>query len=221
MTDARDKVLWKPACSPVDSFAIPDCNVLNGCYNRLSFNSRTQKWVLSPPFSSELIMENLIRNELKRLQTKYDALTKSRDYFRRRCQILETIIANEAPHIVVPGGPTQQERYFEHYCHAVSGETTEIASAASFGEVIIDEIGRNSRLSSFGRRWSLCVLMFSFLLRMLGSKCYDYLRLVIPLPSKTTLMRHFAPSLSTWRAVLLDFTRVSEICRLFRMKYLV
>ena len=61
--------------------------------------------------------------------------------------------------------------------------------------------------------------MFSFLLRMLGSKCYDYLRLVIPLPSKTTLMRHFAPSLSTWRAVLLDFTRVSEICRLFRMKY--
>lgn len=164
-------------------------------------------------------MENLIRNELKRLQTKYDALTKSRDYFRRRCQILETIIANEAPHIVVPGGPTQQERYFEHYCHAVSGETTEIASAASFGEVIIDEIGRNSRLSSFGRRWSLCVLMFSFLLRMLGSKCYDYLRLVIPLPCKTTLMRHFAPSLSTWRAVLLDFTRVSEICRLFRMKY--
>ena len=164
-------------------------------------------------------MQNLIRKDLKRLKTKYNALERSRDYFQRRCEILETIIANGARHIVVPSGSVQQERYFEHYCRLLSGQTREVTSVASFSEVIIQEIDHNSRLSPFGRRWSLCVLMFCFLVRMLGSKCYDYLRLMVPLPCKTTLMRHFAPSLSIWRTVLLDFTKVSQICSLFRKKW--
>ena len=171
------------------------------------------------PFSSEFLMKNLIRKDLKLLKAKCNALERSRDYFRRRCQILETIIATEARHILVPGGSSQQERYFEHYLQIVSGQTREITSVASFSEVLFQEIDHNSRLSPFGRRWSLSVLMFCFLVRMLGSKCYDYLRLVASLPCKTTLMRHFAPSISSWRAILLDFTKVSQICSLFRKKW--
>ena len=40
------------------------------------------------PFSSEFLMKNLIRKDLKLLKAKCNALERSRDYFRRRCKIL-------------------------------------------------------------------------------------------------------------------------------------
>lgn len=161
-------------------------------------------------------MENLLRTSIKNLKGKIDDVTRSRDYFQRRCAILETILSHEASQISVPGGPIQQEEYFQMYLHHVSTRQAVLSSAASFSEAILGEIESNYSVALPGRRWSLPVVMFCFLVRMMGPKCYEYMRSAMPLPSKTTVLRHFGPAINMWKQCLLDGAGIKPICNLFR-----
>ena len=159
---------------------------------------------------------NLLRHSIDAMKGKLADMTKSRDYFKRRCEIIETILSHEASHIRVPGGLMQQEEYFQRYLREVSSRQALISSASTFPDVLLGEVQSNSTVALPGRRWSLPVVMFCFLVRMMGPKCYDYMRAALPLPSKTTVMRHFGPSINIWKQAMLDPSGVTAICNLFR-----
>lgn len=138
----------------------------------------------------------------------------SRDYFKRRCEILETILANQFDPITVPGGPCQQEAFFKKYMGSDHCFEPPV-SVISFVDSFFEESWINAGISPQGRRWSPSVALFSFLIRSLGSKCYDHLRRIVCMPSKSTLLAKFGSLQQKWGDVLIDLERSSEICDLF------
>ena len=143
----------------------------------------------------------------------------SRDYFQRRCEILEAIIDEYDPSLLPPRGAPHQERFFKAYMKRTTAGNVEITGPETFCTSFIKEVTENSTRQPQGRRWSLTTLRFAFVLRSLGSKTYEYLRWFVPLPCKQTLLSHFRDSMSTWSRCLLDTKDLPDVCRLFRKRH--
>lgn len=155
---------------------------------------------------------------MKKLQRKYDNLGRSCSYFARRCEILECIL-QATTKLRVPKGPPAQESFFQSFLDNYFAHETEISMADSFTDFLLNESRRNEAVVPTARRWSSHTVMFCFLIRSFGRKSYDYLRKVICLPCKETIMRHFAPVCANWRDCLLDGAGIERICRMFRSLY--
>ena len=153
------------------------------------------------------------------LEEQLRQVTMSRDYFQRRCEILESIINEIDPSLVPPRGVTNQERFFRSYNQQISSYSVPLDSPQTFCRSLLEEIMENSSREPCGRRWSLTTLMFSFVIRSLGSKAYDYIRWFVPLPCKQTLLNRFGSSLKAWSQSLLNVECVAEICKLFRRRH--
>ena len=155
------------------------------------------------------------------LERQLRQVTMSRDYFQRRCEILESIINEYDPSLLPPKGPPHQERFFREYMNRTTAGSVQITGPETFCASFIKELTENSTRHPQGRRWSLPTLLLAFVLRSLGSKAYDYLRWFVPLPCKQTLLSHFRNSMSTWSGsrCLLDTKDLPSVCRLFRKRH--
>ena len=157
-----------------------------------------------------------LRLQIFHLKAKYRNLERSRNYCLRRNEILERILECENPHLHVPGGPTAQEIFLVSYLNRRRSLAQAPAQDEDFAHLLVHESQCNSIRSPPGRRWSLFVVQFCFLLRTLGSKSYDYLRSVLTLPSKSTFTRYFEAGFAQWKQSLIDAEMVGRICNLFR-----
>lgn len=169
-------------------------------------------------------------NILKALQAKQDKnfsdklarVEQSKRYYVRRCEILETILADIDIHSVPPRSASGQESFFQAYQGGILEREqmfTRVSTAPQFYESFIDELINNARREPHGRRWSLPIVMLAFVVHSLGSKAYNYLRAFIPLPVRQTLFNHFGEPLNAWRESLLNFTQAGNICSLFRRRH--
>ena len=155
---------------------------------------------------------------MKKLETKYDNLGRSCSYYSRRCEILESIL-QATTKLRVPKGPPAQESFFQSFMDGYFAQNNEVSMADSFSDFLLNESRRNEAVMPNARRWSSHTVMFCFLIRSFGPKAYDYLRKVICLPCKETIMRHFAPVCANWRDCLLSEDGVKRICAMFRSLY--
>lgn len=118
------------------------------------------------------------------LENKLREVKTSRDYFRRRCEILEAIVSELDPSLLPPKGAPSQERFFRSYMNRTMHCDIQRAGPETFCAFLIREITDNSVRQPQGRRWSLTMLLLAFVLRSRGSKAYDYFRWFVPLPCK-------------------------------------
>ena len=159
----------------------------------------------------------LLTRELNKAKQEINDLQKSCQYYKRRCEILETIIIDHDPNLLPPGGPTQQERFMREV-YGKPEPDSGTYGPETFEEVVINEILENSHRSPHGRRWSQTMTMFCFAWMSLGPKSYNFARTFLTLPCQDTLFRKFQGCQEGWKAVLCDGSRVSEIFELFRRR---
>lgn len=162
------------------------------------------------------------KSHIARLLRNTTRIQKSLQYFRRRCTILETILADIDRTALPPKSASQQENFFSE-CKKSREEKTkivlELPTAEPFYRLLAAEMLENSGRHPNGRRWSFPFLMLSFVARSLGSKGYDYFRQFIAMPTKQTLLNHFGAATQTWAECLVDVAKMSSICDLFRRRY--
>ena len=157
---------------------------------------------------------NATKLNLRKLEDKYDNLQRSCNYFKRRCEIIENLLRVTAD-LEVPRGPSTQESFFSSFLEYRFPPSV-VSSAESFADVFFRESQRNGQVIPRARRWSSHTVMFSFVVRSFGPKSYDYMRKVICLPSKSTLVRHFTPVCDEWRECLINVNGIDRICDMFR-----
>ena len=160
----------------------------------------------------------LLVRDLKKARQSVTDLEKSCDYYRRRCQILEQIIADHDANLLPPKGVTQQERFFQHLYPHIEPNLPE-NGPERFIDFLLNEIDINSQKPPQGRRWSPTTAMFWFALMSLGPKSYEFAREFITLPSRETFFRIFAEPQNSWKEALLDLTKLKSICMLFRRRH--
>ena len=148
-----------------------------------------------------------------------NGLTSSRDYFKRRCEILERIVHDHAPGLVPPRGAAQQEEFFRHYQEHVLENIDQIQGPDCFSDFLQKEIQRNTHVEPSTRRWSTPTMLFSFVCLALGSKTYEYMRTVMPFPSKQTCYSTFRKPVEQWQLSLTELSRVASVCDLFRRRH--
>lgn len=159
--------------------------------------------------------------QLTNLEGKLRKMKASRDYFRRRCEILESIVNEIDPSLLPPRGAPSQERFFRSYMAKTMDSEIHLAGPETFCASLTREMSENSTRQPQGRRWSLPMLFLTFVLRSLGSKAYDYFRWFVPLPCKQTLLSHFGKSMDSWSRRLLEVNELTEVCALFRRRHLL
>ena len=159
----------------------------------------------------------LIR-DLNKANQEVVNMQKSRQYYQRRCEILETIISDHNPSLLPPRGLSQQEEFFRDVYHRLEPEST-TSGPDAFESFVIEEIQRNSRLSPHARRWSPTVAMFCFVWMSLGPKSYRFARSILTLPCEDTLFRTFREPQEAWKDSICDVGQISRICTLFRRRH--
>ena len=154
--------------------------------------------------------------QLHNLTRRHDNVRRSRAYFERRCVILEHILKLECPHLNIPKGPVAQEGFYSTYIKEKSSAHEVAAPQENFVQLLLHESQVNALRQPSGRRWSMAVVKFCFLLRTLGAKSYDCLRTFLTLPAKMTFSRYFEPAFMTWKKCLIAPAMICGICQLFR-----
>ena len=160
----------------------------------------------------------VLARDLKKAKQSITSLEKSCGYYKRRCEILEKIIADHDEKMLPPRGVTQQEHFMEHvYPQIVS--SLDQNGPERFIDFVLNEIDINSQKPPQARRWSPITAMFWFAVMSLGPKSYEFARSFITLPSRETFFRIFAEPQDCWRDALLDLNKVRNICALFRRRH--
>ena len=147
---------------------------------------------------------------------KIASLKQSLAYFQTRTQILEHIIANRDPSLLPPAGVAAQARYLRE--QRIENSAI-VAFPQTFGSFLLECQRSNLDREPQGRRWDTSVLMLSCVLRNLGARCYDYMRMFVPYPCKQTLYNHFNMQSEDWKAALVDLSGIKGICHLFRRRH--
>ena len=163
------------------------------------------------------------RRKIVEITKKLEKEKKSKMYYIRRCEILETIINDNCPNLLPPKGMTAQEVFFDGYQNYTVDETNETETNEkildSLQNTLILEMQNNKRKNIHGRRWSDTAIMVSAILFFLGPKCYDYIRKIFTLPNPKTIKRHFKPAINNWKLSLVNLIYICDILQLFRRKY--
>ena len=153
---------------------------------------------------------------IARYKRKIASLKQSVAYFQTRSQILERIIANRDPSLLPPAGVAAQARY--QHEHSIETSMTAMFPE-TFGHFVVSSLRRNMDREPQGRRWETSVLMLAYVLRNLGARSYDYLRMFLPLPCKQTLGNHFQMQFEGWKMALVNLSGIKGICQLFRRRH--
>lgn len=159
-----------------------------------------------------------LTRDLNKANQEIINLQKSRQYYQRRCEILETIISDHDPSLLPPRGQSQQEAFFRDVYHRWEPAST-VDGPDPFESFIVDEMQRNSHLSPHARRWSPTVAMFCFVWMSLGPKSYRFARSILTLPCQDTLFRTFREPQESWKDAVCNLGQVSKICALFRRRH--
>ena len=153
--------------------------------------------------------------DYKKLKQQNKEITASRDFYKRRCDVLEEILRSIDANLIPPRSIWGQNQFIREFRRGyISPPVT--ATVPTFDLAFSRECHRNSQVAPNGRRWSNHMILFCYLLRSLGAKCYDYMRNMITLPAKKTLYLHFQSVTQEWRSNLLHVTGVHGICTLLR-----
>ena len=155
------------------------------------------------------------------IASELDKEQRSKAYYQRRCQILETIVCDLDRDLLPPRSASAQETFFQQYKQGImdGDKMAAVQSVEPFYESFVHEVLKNGQREPTGRRWSLPMLMLAFVLHSLGSKCYQYLRSLVVLPAKQTLYNHFGEAVDGWMESMLEISGVRNICLLFRRRH--
>ena len=158
-----------------------------------------------------------LTRELNKAKREIGDLRKACEYYKRRCDILETIILDHDPKLLPPRGCPQQEWFMREVYGKLEPEMASYGPD-TFEQVVIKEIQENSSRAPQGRRWSQAVVMFCFAWMSLGPKSYHFARTFLTLPCPDTLYGRFTGVQEGWKSVLLEQSQIRKICDLFRRR---
>ena len=155
--------------------------------------------------------------KISRLEKIIKALEKSRDYYQKRCQILEKIIEENLQGMKIPKGNSQQDEFIRHYSENPTNQKEENVDVQfSF----LQELSKNSLQMSKAHRFSESFLKFSYILYCLGSKSYSYLRTIFPFPSKSALLAKYQPfALNLSELLESGLNGMNSICSIYRKNH--
>lgn len=169
-------------------------------------------------------MKNIIKArfqlEIDNMKLKCDCLTRSIEYYKRRCEILEIILSDIDKNLLPPKGCSSQENFFKSYQENKSKTIIQADDQhITFAEDFFHESLCNQSKSQNGRRWSNRFIMLCYVLMNISPKCYDYMSHFFTIPYKLTLLNHYRKSVEIWKKYLLNIKEIPNICNWFWKEY--
>ena len=170
-------------------------------------------------------MENIVKARfqlhLEQLNKKYEDTKMAKRYFKRRSEILEIIISDIDKKLIPPKGGPYQEAFLNSYLENKSRKDQVTYDNQKLANIFFQESAKNAQTPPNGRRWCDSVTMLCFILRSIGSKCYDYMSSFLTVPCMQTMLNKYKTSINIWKTYLLKIEETPNICFWFRKRFKV